>query len=156
MRRKWRCPRTPGASPLSATRVCFVAALLAAAAAHAADGTPPPPDYADAAAWAAWPGRASGADGIPPGLEHDALSDDSKADVFFIHPTTYLSGASANARYDEPGGTTTRIDSGVLRFQASAFNACCRIFAPHYRQAALAAFTRRDTVAAIAAYQLAY
>ncbi|HYL71108.1 MAG TPA: DUF3089 domain-containing protein [Candidatus Dormibacteraeota bacterium] len=127
-----------------------------AAAAHAAGANPPAPDYASAGAWAAWPGRASGADAIAPGLEHDALPDDSKADVFFIHPTTYLSGAAANARYDEPGGTTSRIDSGVLRFQASAFNACCRIFAPHYRQAALGAFTRKDSAAAAAAYELAY
>ena len=124
--------------------------------APAAEGPPPAPDYARPDAWAAWPGRASGADSVPPGLTHDALPESSKADVFFVHPTTYLSGAAPNARYDEPGGPTTRIDTGVLRFQASAFNACCRVYAPHYRQAALAAFTRKDTAAAVAAYQVAY
>jgi hypothetical protein len=48
----------------------------------------------------------------------------------------YLIGSAPNARYDEPGLTASQIDHGVLRFQASVFNACGRIYAPHYRQAA--------------------
>src|SRR5262249_39523693 len=89
---------------------------------------PAAPDYARAGAWAWWPGRASGADAVPPGLTEGAMPEAQKVDVFFIHPTTYLVNDSANARYDEPGATTSRIDRGVLRFQASAFNACCRIY----------------------------
>ena len=135
-----------------------MAVIAAISGCAQAANSPPPaaPDYTRADAWAAWPGRASGADAVPPGLADQALPEAEKADVFFIHPTTYLSNATANARYDEPGVTSTRIDTGVLRFQASAFNACCRIYAPHYRQAALAAFTRKDAAAAIAAYQVAY
>lgn len=131
-------------------------AMTLAGCARASDSPPPPaPDYAQAAAWAAWPGRASGADTVPPGLD-DGLPDAQKADTFFIHPTTYLSGDAANARYDEPGATSTRIDRGVLRFQASVFNACCRIYAPHYRQAALAAFRRDSDERARADFELAY
>ena len=128
----------------------------AAGAACAASDLPPAPDYAQASAWAAWPGRPSGADAVAPGLSDAPLSDALKADVFFIHPTTYLAGHPDNARYDEPGATSTQIDQGVLRFQASAFNACCRIYAPHYRQAVLAAFLMKDEGRAEAAYQLAY
>jgi hypothetical protein len=127
------------------------------ACARAADAPPPPaPDYTHSGAWAAWPGRASGADSVPPGFTH-APPGEQKADTFFIHPTTYLSGAGQNARFDEPGATSERIDRGVLRFQASAFNGCCRIYAPHYRQATIAAFQRRERDAtAAAAFELAY
>ena len=122
----------------------------------AADATPPAPEYARPDAWAAWPGRASGADVIAPGLPAARLSADEQVDVFFIHPTTYLAGAAHNARYDEPGLASAQIEHGVLRFQASAFNACCRIYAPHYRQAALSAFWSLGEDDAKAAYELAY
>jgi len=108
---------------------------------------PPAPEYASPAAWAAWPGHASGADAVPVA--------DRTADVFFIHPTTHF-GAAANARFDEPGVTCTRLDQGVLRFQASVFNTCCRIYAPRCRQAALGAFLTADTAHATTAYKLAY
>jgi hypothetical protein len=79
------------------------------------------------------------------------------ADVFFVHPTTYLTTGVANARYDEPGGPQTRLERGVLRFQASAFNGCCRIYAPRYRQASLGAFLHAGDAARVtAAYELAY
>jgi hypothetical protein len=84
-----------------------------------------------------------------------ALPEDQKADVFFIHPTTYLTGGG-NARYDEPGPASTQINQGVLRFQASVFNGCCRIYAPRYRQAGIAALMKDDDAQAQAAFQLAY
>jgi Protein of unknown function (DUF3089) len=149
--------RLPGvAARVAASAVA--AALLAPPMARAdtAPAAPPSPDYAQAAAWAAWPGRPSGADVVPPGLSAAPLPESQKVDLFFIHPTTYLVSSADNARYDEPGGTASRIDRGVLRFQASAFNACCRIYAPHYRQAALGAFMVRDDDRARAAYELAY
>ena len=129
--------------------------LCAWACARSPAAPPPPPDYSRADSWAAWPGRASSADTIPPGITDAALPEDQKADVFFIHPTTYLTGGR-NARYDEPGLASTQIDQGVLRFQASAFNGCCRIYAPHYRQAGIAAFMKDDDAQAQAAFQLAY
>jgi hypothetical protein len=76
--------------------------------------------------------------------------------VFFIHPTTYLTGSEPNARFDEPGLTSSQIEHGALRYQASAFNACCRIYAPHYRQATISAFLTGDDVQAVAAFELAY
>src|SRR6202007_3403068 len=87
---------------------------LAASSSRAAS-PPPPPDYASPAAWAAWPGRASAADEVPPGIPLSTLADRS-ADVFFVHPTTYLATSVVNARYDEPGATRARLEQGVLRF----------------------------------------
>jgi hypothetical protein len=121
-----------------------------------APSAPPAPDYAQADTWAAWPGRASSADSVAPGLPDASVPDDAKVDVFFIHPTTYLTGTEPNARFDEPGLTSSRIEHGVLRFQASVFNACCRIYAPHYRQATISAFVTGDDAQATAAFELAY
>jgi hypothetical protein len=75
--------------------------------------------------------------------------------VFFIHPTTYLAPVMGNASFDASGEVGARVDDVVLRFQASVFNGCCRIFAPRYRQASLRAITS-NTEAAYAAADLAY
>lgn len=105
------------------------------------DATPPParPDYARPDAWAARPDTAGFWRDVPPGIEPAASAGDAIADVFFVHPTTYLSGAAWNARYDEPGTAKTIVDL-AMRNQASVFNACCRIFAPRYRQASAMSF----------------
>jgi len=122
----------------------------------AAESPPPPPDYASPTAWAAWPGRATAAEEVPPGVTAVSASDRT-ADVFFVHPTTYLRTSVSNARYDEPGAARTRLEQGVLRFQASAFNGCCRIYVPRYRQASLGAFLKaEDPAQVIPAYELAY
>jgi hypothetical protein len=98
--------------------------------------TPPPPapDYDRPDAWLAFPGRdgleRSTTPGVTPVNEARA-----PADVFFIHPTTYTKSDVYNAAINAP----TANGDAVLLNQASAFNGCCRIFAPHYRQAALKA-----------------
>lgn len=115
---------------------------------------PPAPNYNDPKAWAVWPGRPSMADVIPPGLD-GALAAEPKADVFFVHPTTYLTNDSWNARYDEAGFTGTQLDSGVLRYQVSIFNGCCRMYVPRYRQSTLSAFVNPGADAN-KAFDLAY
>jgi hypothetical protein len=138
-------------------RLAVLCLWVAASACRAAAPEPPPaPDYAQPVSWAAWPGRASGADAVPAGLTDSALPAAQQADVFFIHPTTDLSLAAGNARFDEPGGPSARIERGVLRYQASAFNACCRIYAPHYRQATIGVFLHADDERAQVAFELAY
>ena len=100
----------------------------------------PAPDYASNAAWAALPGADENANGS------------QSANVFFLHPTTYLSPESWNAPFDNPGrGVGGGGVDTTLRNQASAFAKCCRIFAPRYRQATLFAFldTEGDGVKAI-------
>lgn len=99
---------------------------------------PPAPDYDDAGAWAALPERADTADEAPEG-ESEAQSD-AAADVFFIHPTSWFSRDGWNAPHTEGGEGGMSVDGGAMRAQASAFNACCRVFAPRYRQATLWTF----------------
>ena len=98
------------------------------------------PDYRDDRAWLALPNRPDDADVVPPGGAATDRQASATADVFFIHPTTWLSSKAWNAAFDEPGDTGQRLTRGVLRFQASVFNECCRVYAPRYRQATLAAF----------------
>ena len=99
--------------------------------------SPAPPDYANPAHWAALPERDDLADTLAVGAT--ALQATAAVDVFFVHPTTFVSADAWNQSLDD---TTTNetTDQMVMQGQASAFNACCRIYAPRYRQATLAAF----------------
>jgi hypothetical protein len=96
---------------------------------------PPAPDYADAGAWLAYPGRGGLERATVPG---ETAIDEKTApvDIFFIHPTTIDSRAIWNAPYDASGKDAPLFPLVLLQ-QASVFNGCCRIFAPHYRQASL-------------------
>ncbi len=115
---------------------------------------PPAPNYSEPSAWVVWPGRPSNADQTPKGLE-GTIAKNPDADVFFVHPTTYLQNDRWNARFDEGGATGAQLENGVLRYQTSVFNACCRIYAPRYRQTTIAAFLNpRDD--SNKAYDLAY
>lgn len=112
---------------------------------------PPAPDYTNPRTWAAWPGRPSRALQQPGG----GLAEGSvhAVDVFYVHPTSFLSRSAWNA--DVADGPTNRwTDISALARQASAFNACCRIYAPRYRQASLAAVL--DGEEGPHAYDLAY
>lgn len=99
-----------------------------------AANVPPAPDYTRADAWLAFPGRKGLERSVPPDM---AAIDEraAPADVFFIHPTTYQQSDVWNVAYTRQ----SEFDDAVLLGQASAFNGCCRIFAPHYRQASLRA-----------------
>ena len=131
---------------LALTLVSFFACACSAQSffrprhAFSTETEPKQPDYRDERAWLALPGRADDADVVAPGTQAMDRQADAAVDVFFIHPTTWLSPRSWNAAFDETGPTAQRLSRGVLRLQASAFNQCCRIYAPRYRQATLAAF----------------
>jgi hypothetical protein len=102
---------------------------------------PPAPDYGQRDSWAALPDTEDQADLVPPGAALEDNQADARADAFFIHPTTYYSRASWNAPVDDEKANAFT-DWGTLGGQASAFNGCCRIYAPRYRQATLASFFR--------------
>jgi hypothetical protein len=103
---------------------------------------PPAPDYAQSAAWLALPGRNGIERSTPPGF---AAVDEktAPADVFFIHPTMYLKNDVWNAAYDVAGA----YNAPVLLGQVSAFSGCCRMYAPHYRQASLQGLNNSQAVA---------
>jgi hypothetical protein len=132
-----------------------LAALIRPREPFSAASAPPAPDYANPGAWSAWPGAPSRASEVPPDASAHDNEASARADVFFIQPTTYLIGQGWNAAYDQGGLAKRMLEDGVLPDQASAFNGCCRIFAPRYRQAILAAFFG-ETPDGDAALDLAY
>jgi hypothetical protein len=104
-----------------------------------AETPPTPPDYADPASWSALPEREDAADAWPPGAPAaDPLR--TAADVFYVHPTSYL-GRHWNGPVDDPA-LNEATDRVATRIQASAFNGCCAVYAPRYRQANGTPFTR--------------
>lgn len=101
------------------------------------DNVPPAPNYADPAAWSALPDRVDAADAEVAGLS--ALDPNSAAvDVFYVHPTSFI-GDGWNGVLGDPT-VDDATDRGATRIQASAFNGCCAVYAPRYRQANLTAF----------------
>lgn len=115
----------------------LIAGMRGPSTAFAASKAPPAPDYARADAWLAFPGRngleRSTAPGVAPVSERDA-----PADVFFVAPTTFKGSVIWNAPYDASDDAAP-LNPPVLLDQVSVFNGCCRPYAPHYRQATLAA-----------------
>jgi hypothetical protein len=96
------------------------------------------PDYSRPEHWAALPDRQDNADVVPAGGAADNQAT-AAVDVFFIHPTTYYSGAHWNQPLGDPKANEFT-DKNVLRGQASVFNGIGRVYAPRYRQATLYSF----------------
>ena len=114
------------------------------------------PDYSNLNYWASHPWKIDPADNIPSSIQNK--NQDTLADVFFIHPTTYTEvsmpmGWNADINNEVINKKT---DNGTILFQASVFNQHCRIFAPRYRQASLKAFFTTDKEAADKAFDIAY
>jgi hypothetical protein len=102
--------------------------------------TPPAPDYASRESWAALPDMRDEADLTPGGV---SAIDQARApaDVFFIYPTVFFSKDQWNADIADP---TYRKAIGELplRSQATIFNGCCAVYAPHYRQMTLGGYVK--------------
>jgi hypothetical protein len=115
------------------------------------------PDYSQPKYWAAHPSIKDLSDSIPAPLIN--IKRDSVADVFFIHPTTFTkhkrSFKKTNAEIADPV-INAKTDYSSILYQASVFNASCRVFAPRYRQAHIAAFFTKDTAGANKAFHTAY
>lgn len=114
------------------------------------------PDYSKSENWAALPERKDLADTTPPGLRDQQAV--SQADVFFIHPTSFLKKRghdqwNAALNNDKVNQTT---DEGAIQYQATIFNEAGRIYAPRYRQAHYEAFFTKDTASARKSLLLAY
>lgn len=116
---------------------------------------PPAPDYAQRSSWAALPDRSDAADVVP---ENDPFGDrqaSAAVDVFYIHPTTYRETAYWNQPIDD-AKTNAWTDASVIARQAAVFNACCRVYAPRYRQASAAGVYAPPEMKAAGAYDLAW
>lgn len=104
-----------------------------------ASATPTAPDYAAPESWAALPETSDGADVSLPELSAVAPGD-APADVFYVHPTTWV-GEAWNAPLSDPAIAEATERGGTL-IQASVFNGCCAVYAPRYRQANGRAFVQ--------------
>lgn len=111
---------------------------------------PPAPDYALPESWAAMPGAMGAA-----APEEEIPADERlPVGVFFVHPTTYFSSAGWNAAIDDKNAGEF-LDDVVVKYEVSIFNLADQVYAPRYRQAALA-FAFRDNDNSRRALDLAY
>ncbi|KQM98113.1 DUF3089 domain-containing protein [Sphingomonas sp. Leaf25] len=107
--------------------------------------------YAKRGMWFARPGLTNTpVDWLPPGVARTAPGN---AEIFFIHPTSFVGTDRWNAALDD--GETNGRAQVFLRGQASAFAAAGRVWAPRYRQATFGAFLTSEG-AATQALDLAY
>lgn len=150
----------------------FLCVLLSMSAFAAQPNTGPAPDYGNLLYWAASPYKQDASDSIPDFIKGEVRTQ--KADVFFIHPTSYV-GVDGNLFLEDFSLSTLfklrklswnadltdekindRTDNRTILNQATVFNGSCRVFAPRYRQANIKAFFRRDSDSSRAAFDLAY
>lgn len=123
---------------------------------EAGPNTGPAPDYSKPEFWAASPFKDDNSDIIPAFLQDEIR--DTRAEVFFIHPTSYFgeeknSPWNANLLDTVVNNTTDKLS---ILLQSTVFNGSCRVFAPRYRQGNMEAFYVFDTPEAKAAFDLAY
>jgi Protein of unknown function (DUF3089) len=113
------------------------------------------PDYAHLSYWAAHPWVHDPSDSLPKALRHQ-ITNDSSADVFFVHPTTFTDKADTNwnALIDD-AKLNAKTDYSTILYQASAFNQNTRVFAPRYRQAHYRSFFE-NSPESVAAFEMAY
>jgi hypothetical protein len=114
------------------------------------------PDYSNLVYWASHPWKYDPADNTPSSLKK--ITNDSLADVFFIHPTTYTDLSMPmgwNAALSDTK-LNRKTDRTTILYQASVFNEHCRIFAPRYRQANFKVFLIQDKSKTDKAFDLAY
>ena len=88
-----------------------------------------PIDYSNLDFWAAHPKKLDGADVSPTGFNFDR-QEDAEVDVFFVHPTTFISSSNWNQsiekKYLSKKYRAVRyLHEWSLRDQASIFNSCC-------------------------------
>ncbi len=97
-----------------------------------------PPVYFFKEQWAAHPDKADFADLVPPGFTDNQAN--AKADVFFIHGTAYFGDQWVSEAHD--ANAKTIVDGPLMAMDATAFNGCCRVFAPRYRMPQFASIDR--------------
>jgi len=96
------------------------------------------PDYSEVENWAALPTTSDYADLAPKGIPVGTQGE-FPVDVFFIHPTGFLTSGSWTSPMDVDSGTEENTHL-MMANQASAFNGCCNVYAPRYRQANIFAY----------------
>jgi len=121
--------------------------------------TPPIPDYSLNSSWAALPFMKDKADTTAGTGTFKDLQNDALADVFFIHPTSFIQTPKDKYHWNcdiSNFEVNKKTDEGAITYQASVFNSSSKIYAPRYRQAHYSSYTTKDTQSAKQAFDLAY
>jgi hypothetical protein len=98
------------------------------------------PAYAEEKFWIALPWRTDAGDVVPPGCPTPENQANAVADVFYVHPTMFVSGPGWNGDLEDV--KLNGLGDTCVKLQATPFNSCARVFAPRYRQGHLKCFTR--------------
>ncbi len=93
------------------------------------------PNYSKEEFWAALPTKEDPADLVPAGVTA-ITQGEGEVDTFFIHPTGYLKSASWTSPMNKDSATEENT-SWMMANQASAYNGCCNVYAPRYREATI-------------------
>ncbi|PJZ47621.1 DUF3089 domain-containing protein [Leptospira saintgironsiae] len=101
------------------------------------ENVPTSPDYSKKESWAALPELRDDPDEVPAISGFKDGQNIARADVFFVHPTTFIKAERWNA---EIGSSLIVYGLSPLKMQASVFNESAKVYAPRYRQAALYSF----------------
>ena len=96
------------------------------------------PNYSDAINWAALPGKIDPADLVPAGVD-ETVQTEQPVDTFFIHPTGFMRSNTWTSPMDSNSGTEENT-LWMMANQASAFNGCCNVYAPRYREATIVSY----------------
>ncbi|NND67035.1 MAG: DUF3089 domain-containing protein, partial [Halioglobus sp.] len=94
------------------------------------------PDYAEERNWGGLAHRDDLADMVPVGMQPEVVQGQAPVDVFYVHPTGFLKGTSWTFSMD-PDTSTEENTKWMIANQASAYNSCCNVYAPRYRQASI-------------------
>ncbi|MEQ8860949.1 MAG: DUF3089 domain-containing protein [Pseudomonadales bacterium] len=124
------------------------------AGAFVAAEAPPAPDYADAKNWGSLPDQSDAADWVPAGVAPGVTQGEAGVDVFYVHPTGFLTGSSWLSTMN-PDSAAEENTTWMLAHQASAFNGCCNVYAPRYREASIFAYFA-DPATKAAVMEVAY
>lgn len=103
------------------------------------------PNYSDTNNWLSLPSRNDEADLVPINVRESINDGSAPVDVFYIHGTGYTS----NRSWTSPIAANTATEDNAkfsLANEASIFNGCCNIYAPHYREASIFAYFALDRV----------
>src|SRR4030095_11650423 len=120
-RRRRRATRTPphGARCPAATTRPWLRSRRSRGSLWPRPAAPLPPLNEDPAAWSALPGRDDAA--VAPIATLARLAE-TEADVFYVHPTSYV-GSRWNASLDD-AAVNAATDAGATRIQATVFGCC--------------------------------
>ena len=114
---------------------------------------PPAPIYSKIKYWAEHPEKKITHAILPKNYTDSLYNYNSKIDVFFVHPTLYFKGENWNANVDNEK-LNNKIKASSIKHQANVFSGIANIYAPHYRQMHIHAYS--DLKNGYKAYDLAY